>query len=234
MTETLTAGTTVAQLRAHVFHQWLSDAALFAGGGSGVPQIEQVHITCDGKNLLALASDRYVLGVSRYVPVTNDGPVASDRVFAFNLTLDDVANVLRTAKTPIRDQQWRHVFISTWTLAGDESGKQFVKFTFNSGETLQVTASAASFPSWRNLIPGSGTQTARAATEYNPTQLVKFAKVGDKRSVIRLTTFVNSDGDIQKPTTVRIGDNFFGLIMPGNPRGELIDDQFTQPDWLGA
>lgn len=219
---------TIAELFAAPFHQWLSDAALFASTDTTVPPVNVVHIESDGTTLLAVATDRYTIGVSRYLPVTNDGP--GDAPFAFNLALNDVATVLRTAKTAKKDTGWRQIYMDSTLAKMDEN--PVVTFKFNSGETLEVKPVKAVFPSWRQLIPQSGTEHARAASEYNPHQLVKFAKVGDRFATVHLSTFA-SEHSTNSPTAVRIGDTFFGLIMPSNRNGETVA-AYTRPDWLGV
>ena len=237
VTESSATASTLAQLRADRFHRWLANAVPFASTDQTLPTINLLHITCDGTELLAAGTDRYVLGVSRYEPVSkqsNDGPFPGVAPFSFNITLADVATLLRTAKTASRDAQWRFVVVSGQPVEHplrDET-RMKLSFTFNSGETLTFTSSGERFPTWRRLFQRSGAQVARCHTQFNPAQLVKFSKVnaGDKGVVVELFSFHDDDGQPhRRPLSVRIGEHFTGLIMPVNEHRAI----WVRPAWLG-
>ena len=208
----------------------MNDALQFASPAIGVPAIESVRLEttkndADSVNLIGVATDRFVLGVSRVVA---DG----DSGLGVTLSTADVKNVLRVAKTPKRDESWRRVTIET-TDATTLPDRGRVTFTFTSGETISVSAIDETFPRWRQLLDPDVDAMAKCASGLgvDPLKLAQFARVAAaKGSPMQLYPGVSITGTL-KPVHVRIGDDFYGLVMPVRAPGAQL---FTYeiPGWL--
>lgn len=205
-------------------HRILSDALPFASP-AGIPQIEAVRIEttpndADTVNVVAVATDRFVLGVSRVA-------VAGDAGIGVTLSTDDVKNVVRIAKTVRRDAGWREVVVTT-----DSIGES-VTFEFGTGETVKVRPIDAEFPKWRQLLNVDVDAIARptAGIGISPAKLATFARVAASKSdPLQLYAGVDAEGRL-KPIHVRIGDDFYGLVMPVRaPEGQLFT--YARPEWM--
>jgi hypothetical protein len=201
----------------------LNDALQFASPAIGVPAIEAVRIetsTNDAEtiNVLGVATDRFVLGVSRIT-------AAGDAGLGFTIATDDVKNVLRIAKTAKRDAGWRRVTI--------EHNETTVSFTFSSGENITVRTVEADFPRWRQLLVVDVDAIARPAAGLgvDPLKIAQFARIAAaKTSPMQLFPGVDDAGRL-KAVHVRIGDDFYGLVMPVRaPGGQLFTHE--TPGWL--
>lgn len=208
----------------------MSDAMQFASPAIGVPAIESVRIEsspndAETVNLIGVATDRFVLGVSRVVGNGDSG-------IGFTLSTTDVKNVLKIAKTVRRDESWRLVTIET-TDAETMPDRGRITFTFTSGETITVNAIDADFPKWRQLLAPDTDAMARPAVGLgvDPLKLAQFARVAAaKGSPMQLFPGIAEDGRL-KPVHVRIGDDFYGLVMPVRAPGAQLFTYET-PAWL--
>jgi plastocyanin len=206
-------------------HRILSDAIAFASTDPNIPAIAAVRLesapdTDATVHLLAVATDRFTLGVSRTLAEGDTG-------IGVTLAAADVKNVLRIAKTAKRDSGWRR---ATVTVHADDT----VTFAFTSGESIVVRTVEAEFPRWRQLLSADVDAMARPAAGLglDPMRLAQFAKVAAaKIHPMQLFPGVTESGSL-KPVHVMIGEEFYGLIMPvkGTVYGMLFT--YSAPAWL--
>lgn len=224
--------TPLAAVKAVDLHRVLSDASIFASHDATLPMLNTVHIEFAGKLMLAVATDKFRLGVSKIGPVDNTlnsgGSIDGEAVF--NLTLHDVTSLIKLAKTLKRDERTRVVWIN-------QNADSSVTFNFDD-VSMDVKPADVEFPKWRQLFPDSGSQTARAATAFTADYLASFGKVngGDSHRIVMYSHddvhgFDPETEKHQKPTTFTIGDNFVGLLMPV----KLADNgsrDYVRPAWI--
>lgn len=212
---------------AHDLHTVLSDASAFASTDATVPMLNAVRLetVADGDtvNLLAIATDRFTLGVSR-------ATAAGDAGIGITIGANGVKTVLRMAKTAVRAQSWRRVTIE---ISDDNRD---IAFGFNTGESVTVRASDDEFPRWRQLLPAddTGMDAVTAGLGLDPAKLAQFAKVRGKHETMQLFARVTTHREHTSlgPVYVTIGDNFIGLIMPKRVPGDGIGlGKFNRPAW---
>ena len=213
---------------AHDLHTVLSDASAFMSTDTNVPMLNAVRLetVADGDtvNLLAIATDRFTLGVSR---ATADG----DTGIGVTIGADSVKTVIRMAKTAVRAKSWRRV-----TVEISDDNRDIV-FAFTTGESITVRASDnGEFPRWRHLLPtdDTGMDTVTAGLGLDPAKLAQFAKVGGKNATMQLFARVTTRGERKSlgSVYVTIGENFIGLIMPKRVPGDGIGfGAFNRPVW---
>lgn len=226
----------IAVVKAVDLHRWLSDVQPFAGHDDTLPMLTGTHIEWDGKRFLAATTDRFTLGISKLdVPEEPPQDVTTlallDENVDFMLAPNDVASILRIAKTARKDSDWRMVTISRvgTVLAGVTVPVFTYRFKFFSGETLEVKPFDVEFPKIKQLLP-TGEPVARALTCVNADYLVKFAKVaGDHTGRIKLYSFDDSEEGGAKPTVAMIGTDFVGMIMPVRCPD---DAKWVKPGWV--
>ena len=207
-------------LKAHALHTVMSDALAFASTDATIPSLNGLRLETvrrgETLDLIAVATDRFTLGVSRA-----DG--SGDILPGFNLAASDAKNVVRIAKTVARMQDVRTVDIET------DDHTQNVVFVFSSGESVTVRKSDHEFPRWRQLFPAddAGMADDVSGIGYTPEYLAKFAKVAaSKRNPMRF--FPRA----MKPGVVMIGDDFMGIIMPVKIPGDTNRGTYAQPVWF--
>ena len=207
-------------LKAHALHTVMSDALAFASTDATIPSLNGLRLETvrrgETLDLIAVATDRFTLGVSRA-----DG--SGDILPGFNLAASDAKNVVRIAKTVARMQDVRTVDIET------DDHTQNVVFVFSSGESVTVRKSDHEFPRWRQLFPAddAGMADDVSGSGYTPEYLAKFAKVAaSKRNSMRF--FPRA----MKPGVVMIGDDFMGIIMPVKIPGDTNRGTYAQPVWF--
>jgi hypothetical protein len=221
----------IAVVKAVELHRWLSDVQPFRGYDDTLPMLTGTHVEWDGKRFLAATTDRFTMGISRLdVPETGVANGLEDADFM--LAPNDVASILRIAKTARKDADWRHVTISRVGVI--QAGSTAVpptftyRFKFFSGETLEVKPFDVEFPKFKQLLP-TGEPVARALSAFTVDYLAKFAKVANDRSGrIKLYSFDDNEFGGARPTMVLIGDNFIGLIMPVR----CEDAKWSKPGWV--
>jgi len=184
----------------------------------GLPILESIFLQGKGEHLLATATDRYILGISRTKVAAADG-------FEALVKLKDVRHILATFKS-------RKGIITTVTLTTSGSNADG-SLTVNLADGMFADADDLTakyglidgeFPKITKLFTGWQPPTEVAGTGYNPAYLAKFAHVTDNRN----EPIKVSGGGGSKPTIVQAGDYFLGGIMPVR----LTDDAVTGiSDW---
>lgn len=184
-------------IKAADLHRVLSDVQPFVSTDSLIPAICAIRVETDTVgNLVAMATDRFTLGMSR--------ADYSGEMIAITLVAADANKLIRMAKTARRDAAHREVEIVA--VAADT-----LEWRFSSGESLTTVTSTADFPACRKLIPADHTSGHESeqhdAVAYNPANLAKFAKVAGSGEMV-----LHSRGR-SKPAVVTIGSDFVGMIM---------------------
>ena len=194
-------------------HRILTDVRPFASTDKLLPQLMQVRIETAGGNMVAVTTDRFTLGASRADYCGEE--------LAANISLSNIDNLIRIAKTSKKDAGWRSVEVR---IHGGHPNS--IEFIFSTGETLTVQAEQTDFPRWQQLLPAdnihAGDQTD-AAMAYNGARLAKFAKVAGSDEM-RLVSRGRA-----KPALVCIGTDFVGVIMPVRAEGEV---GFNRAAWI--
>jgi DNA polymerase III sliding clamp (beta) subunit (PCNA family) len=205
-------------MKAADLHPVITEAKNFAGRDATLPMLQNVRIEATETQLVAVATDRFLLGVSR--------ADYAGEAFTVSIEGQQVDALLRMAKTASRDAQWREVTIER----RDDDSHNVIEFRFNSGEEITVTPSAHEFPKFRQLIPTTTLLETETLHEspvigFNAAYLAKFAKIAGAHAMR-----VYARGD--KPTVVLIGDDFVGLIMPVRVAEDLR--AYQRPAWIAA
>lgn len=207
-------------IKAHQLFTVMSDALQFASSDATIPMLNAVRLETvargDSVDLMAIATDRFTLGVSR---ADADGDVLP----GFNLAATDAKNLVRIAKTAARMQTYRTVDVET------DDYTQNVVFTFSSGETVTVRKHEHDFPRWRQFFPhdNAGMTDDVSGIGYTPEYLAKFGKVSaGKRNPMQF--FPRT----AKPGVVMIGEDFIGIIMPVRIPGETDRGTYSTPVWF--
>jgi hypothetical protein len=207
-------------LKAHALHTVMQDALVFSSTDATLPALNGIRLEFvqrgETVDILAVATDRFTLGVSRA-----DG--SGDILPGFNLAASDAKNIVRIAKTLTRMQSYRTVDIET---ADDDLN---VMFVFSTGETVTVRKSDHEFPRWRQLFPtdDAGMADDVSGIGYTPEYLAKFGKVAaSKRNPMRFFPHA------MKPGVVMIGDDFTGIIMPVRIPGDTNRGTYSKPVWF--
>jgi DNA polymerase III sliding clamp (beta) subunit (PCNA family) len=207
-------------LKAADLRRILTVAKTFASTDATVPAINAVRIEASESTIIAVATDRFVLGV---VPADWTGE-------AFIATLDGthVETLIKMAKTAKRDAQWREVTVEIVDTV-HKYEPTVIEFRFTTGESLSVRTSDHDFPKFRQLVPSAilletENVTPTKLASFDASKLAQFAKVPGHE---RMSMWIRGT----KPTVVRIGDDFIGLIMPvRTPDGT----EYVWPAWLDA
>jgi hypothetical protein len=203
-------------MKAADLHRVITEAKNFAGRDAALPTLQNVLIEATETQLVAVATDRFLLGASR--------ADYAGEAFTISIEAQQVDALLRMAKTASRDTQWREVTVER----RDDNSHNLVDFRFNSGEAITVTPSVHEFPKYQQLIPTTTLLETETRHEspvigFNAANLAKFAKI-DGAHAMR----VYPRGD--KPTVVLIGEDFAGLIMPVR----IAEDHraYQRPAWM--
>lgn len=202
-------------LKATDLHRVLSDVRAFASKEKHLPSIGVIRLEASEAGLIAAATDRFVLGVSR-------GDYQGEQ-FALSLSGASADSLIRLAKTAARDKSHR-----TAELELLEGGKK-LSVTFSSGEALILETEDYEFPRYRALIPSAERIPAEVSPSVglNAENLAKFAKVAGSHQM-KLT---NMGAD--KPQIVSIGSDFIGLVMPVR-LSAFPEPEYSVPAWLNA
>ncbi|MFV8173372.1 hypothetical protein [Mycolicibacterium peregrinum] len=190
----------------------LKEAALFAHSSPDIPVINAVHVEARGRELVAVATDRFVLGASK---TELDEPGQ----FLAALSLRQVKTITQLAGAG------KQCFS---TVAIDSDDKQ-VKVAFSSGETLTLPAEVerGAHTAWLKLLDSVPDCEPSKAMDVNPQLVAKFARLqGARASRMRMHFFGHA-----KPIRVSVGDSFVGLVMPVRMPDEVSMD-WTTPEWL--
>lgn len=201
-------------LQTNEFVRILKEAAIFAASSPDIPLINAVHLEARGTSLVAIATDRFMLGASK---TELDEPEGS---FSVALRLKQVRSIIQIAGAG------RQCFSSVAVTADDKQ----VSIAFSSGETLTmgVEVDPGQHRGWLKLLestPGDGPAKAMAV---NPQYMAKFARVQGGRAQMRMHFFGHA-----RPIRVSVGDSFVGLIMPVRMPDDASMD-WVVPEWVAS
>lgn len=211
----------VNTLKAKALFTAVSDALLFAAPASAkLPFLEAVRLEFGVDQLVAVATDRFVLGASRVE--------YSGVAFTVMVAESDAKALVKMAKTAKRDESTREV-----TVEVADAGAQ-VTFRFTTGEAMTVRGLDVQFPKWRQLLPADASRMGGiVGMGYTPAYLKRFTQVraDEQASGAQMVVFpsVTPSGK-PGPTAIGIGEDFFGLLMPVRPPGD--EWTFHRPSWL--
>lgn len=198
------------QLMTNELVRILKEASLFASTNDTIPVINAVHLEARDQELIAVATDRFVLGASKTEIDENTGPFVA-------------ALPLRQVKTIVQLAGGGRQAFSKVTL--DANDKQ-IRVAFSSGETLTLAneLEAGAHRAWVKLLKSSTDDEPSKAMDLNPQLLAKFARVsGATRMRLHFFGYV-------KPIRVTIGDSFVGLVMPVRMPDDVSMD-WSVPEW---
>ncbi|OBK04670.1 hypothetical protein A5746_10240 [Mycolicibacterium conceptionense] len=199
------------QLMTNELTRILKDAQIFASTNTTLPIINAVHLEARNGELIAVATDRFVLGVSK-APLDEAG-----ESFEVALPLRQVKSIVQLAGA------CKQAFSQTALKVEDKK----LSVAFSSGETLVLPVELESGPhrGWMQLLSAAADESPSKVMAVNPQLLAKFARVGGASTRLRLGFFGPS-----KPIRVSIGDDFVGLIMPVRIDSEEAPE-WAAPDW---
>lgn len=188
----------------------------------GLPVLQSIHLEGKGGYLLATATDRYILGISRTKVEGADG-------FQALVKLKDVRHILATFKS-------RKGIITSVTLTTSGSTADGNNLTVTLADGMFADADDLTaryglidgeFPKIAKLFTEWQPPTEVAGTGYNPAYLARFAHVADNRNVpVKVTpgSISGSAGGKSFATIVQAGDYFLGAIMPVRLGAETVGD----------
>lgn len=188
------------------------------GRDMGYGPIQGLRLDYDGRNLHAIATDRYTMAVARQKTRSND-PAWATTIHATNI---DALNAWVKARTADGNKHNIHIQTGEYTI------------TFTEGDNtagLTLPTDQAAWPEWRGLFRTALTYTAGDAPYSAVTAklLARWEHGGDQ-----LRTW---QAAATKPLVV-IGHNFLGLQMPSRFTGDAapnLDEDRTQwADSLGV
>lgn len=168
-----------------------------AGTDKTLPMLCAVKFESEGTGTLTIvATQRYTLGT--YVLDWDGGAVDA------LLDVDSAKELLRYAKGVSKSLAVMSALSLTFT---EESVEAFDLTRRASYPLMQGTT----FVSWRAIMPTEDRQTVGLdKIAWNPKFLTLFAKAAERNEPMRV--FLGESN--LKPTLVKIGENFAGLIMP--------------------
>lgn len=186
-------------MKAKALHTALSDAVLFAAPTTArMPFLEAVRLEFGGGQLVAVATDRFVLGASKVE--------YSGEAFMMMVAGADAKALVKMAKTAKRDEKTREV-----TIEVVDAGAQ-VTFRFSTGESLVVRGVDVQFPKWRQLLPADTSRMGGiVGMGYVPAYMGRFtkARAEEQATGAMMVVFpsVTSSGK-PGPTAIRIAVEF--------------------------
>ncbi len=195
-------------IRASELHQLLGRVVPFADSGDTLPILKAVHVTGHGDYIVAAATDRYTLGVSRLhtpcdrsldvmIPV-----VAAKKILSlFKATRTDDPDV---ALTFTRE---------TVTVTG---GSVFAEL-LAAAPVFVFRLEVGKYPQIGQLLTPEASDSAQPI-HLNPTLLARFQKCVGRGEPITMR-------DTGRQVLVDIGEDFRGAIM------QMHSDEKERPDW---
>ncbi|MEB4210960.1 hypothetical protein [Mycobacterium sp. 94-17] len=186
-------------------HRIMHNGVLFAAKNEHLPMIEAVRLEFSTDQVVSVATDRFVLGVTR--------ADYSGEAFTTMIDRGDAERLAKLAKT--NGNTVRDVSI--------ESVGNTLVFVFTTGESVTVTPVDHEFPKYRQLIPTEQRGGVAGHVAVNPAYLAKFTKVITENPQLTLSL-----GAPTKPVGVRVGGDFVGLIMPVR----AAETSWDIPAWL--
>lgn len=203
----------------HLLHWLLKAATEFAGRDKSLPMINVVHLEISGDTLLAVATDRFVLGVAK-APISRDGADIPDGPL-LDVTVADVKSLLPLLKVAKRDDS------TSVTVTVEDRMLHLLR---SDGIAARITDAKVQFISWRYLIGrvrGSEPvgEIQGFGANLDPAKLVKFTRVR-RYERERMTIEPNCEAS-HLPMTIRVGENFVGIMMSlRSARGEIESDSY--------
>jgi len=172
-----------------------------ASGDTTLPTLNSIRIELDGHRFLAMATDRYSLGVCRADLKTWDEKAKRAKPVTAQLPPSDLKRLftfLRPTRTVPAD----------WTLTAD------ALTVVADGNSLTIhAAEGENYPKWRSLFDSVVKTDAAPGTDmaFTPRVVDHFHKsakaLGHVSMRWRFTTPL-------KPVIVEIGEDFVGMLMP--------------------
>ncbi|TEA09183.1 hypothetical protein [Mycobacteroides salmoniphilum] len=200
------------QLKAKALFTAISDALVFSAPATMMlPVLNAVKIEAVEGHLVAVATDRFVLGASR---VEYRG-----EPFEALIHGDDARRLVKIAKTAKKDE--REVTID---VEKPTQGPVTLTFRFTSGEALTLTGLDLQFVKWRQMIVADEQLMGTVVgTRYASPYMARFAKVRpDERRLMDVYPTQVENGQPGR-TAIRIGEDFCGLIMPVRSEGQRYE-----------
>lgn len=194
-------------------HRILREAALFAHKGDDLPMLNSVHLESTGKHLIAVGTNRFVLGASA---CPWDGPE-----FSALIPLERISLIL--AMLP---GGRKHHFTHEWSvrLRFTPKRSRLHLVAPECSLSIPLRSSDMDFVQWKHLVhrPEGESVTTPAVFGANPNYLALFGRVGgrDDRPVWHLR-------NPNKPIGVSVGPWFHGIIMPTR-----VAEGFAIPEWI--
>ena|SRR5437868_4965111 len=220
--------TTTVTVKANDLHAAFKSVLLFAGKDATLPMLAAVKLEIVGKELVAITTDRFRIGMVR-VPI--DTEVEFSDTFTTLINRTDVDNMVRVLATAKKDVEWRAVTLTVEALV---TGRNSVSYRTTDGTSGSVTALDADFPKVRFLFPESAPELVdqeadRHSFAVSPAYMGDFAKAATILKARSMIIEPNVRAD--RPATVRIGSNFYGLIMPVRVNGSDVDSYDARMAW---
>jgi hypothetical protein len=202
----------------------LADVIPFAWQDDDLPMLNIVKLEWDGRQLHALATDRFRVGISTWEPGDiGPGEEAQDDLFtdfgsgdepwAMTIGLDQAKELVKVFKLPPKESSVPLAFdydAERWQAKVSRS-----KDTGYSGLSVLAADLREPFPDVRQLIAKAKVKSA-GTIAYTAKLLADFAKVRPRGPLV--LTFGGNEG----VTLVQIGKRFAGAIMPA--RVELLPE----------
>lgn len=209
------AASPVGRLKAAALFTAVSDALNFvAAEPSVVAVLAGVRLEAFDGQLVAVATDRFVLGVSRVH--------YSGAAFSVTVSTQDARALARMAKTLKRDG-WREATVEVDATA--------VSFRFSTGESMTVPGMDGDYPDWRHLIPPTDQRMgAVIGVAYDPVFLAKFAKVRTDERLRNMVVFPAMTDARLNATVVQVGEDFIGAVRPAHKD----EQRYERPGWLAS
>jgi DNA polymerase III sliding clamp (beta) subunit (PCNA family) len=192
-------------LKAHDLRRAMANAALFASKDSTFPALcaVRLEISDDGTELVAVGTDRFMLGADA-VPcacaIDGEGRGGVSALID-RLDAERIAKAIKAGK-PGRDDYLR------LTLTGGDT------VTVETGDvTMTVRQVDGAYPKWRGLIPGPLADSEQCVARVGlTTKLVAaFTKVEPAWPGAPMELSLRHPS---KPIRVKIGETFVGILMP--------------------
>lgn len=226
------------EIPAHDLFQILTQASLFAHQSNELPSINAVLLEFDGKDLLAVATDRFKLAVIRYPIMASDpSEEATLTPFKTSLPLDQVRLLASHLKTPVGLRDVRHVTIDIGS--GDYLGVQdtlapniFNVTNSESQVTVNITPVSNTFPRWRHLLPpidpteGGTTVPVLAGVDaigLGANHIGAVFKLANLRGHNSLAFIFTS---AQQRVVVHVDENCLAIVMPMR-----LESKPVTPEW---
>lgn len=173
-----------------------------ASGDQYFPVINNVRLEIEDDRFIALATDRFTMGICRASLSDWTEDAAPVEKVAASLRLDDVKRLFAFLRSQRKD-------VATWTLTDETLTVRLGDETALTIRTLQ----AEGFPNWRKLVAGVSERENEPGAQmaFAPHLVDHFQKSAKALGEISFTWQFTSP---LKPVIVQIGQDFLGILMP--------------------